>query len=438
MTRAALAAAIRVADRRFHLTALAALACLGGALYFPIFRILPLGSDNLYVLAWVDQASVSRLFELDPAIYPEWRPLAYQSIWLEHSLVQLNLVAVHHLVNLLLWVGCTWLVYRLVMELTASRASALAAAMLLLIDRRSIWSLVWIVERQSTLACGCGLAACLIVVRTRTPLSSRQMLAVVLLLLGSALGKEYGLAFAAAFVGYAALERRRDLAIAGLAVAAGYVALRLSFAPGAFGLYCENMGYFFESHPRCVSPLTGMGLPQMTYNLVANAIGTAIQGLLDNEGTIFLDPARLGLGLALFALAVWGVTAGDRRLRLLALVPVFNAVLGIMTYRHRNQLVGMSALAVAVGVGLSLASTWPAPTLHRRAFRGVALALLLGLASWHLATTHQRVEDEVSDLLRNDPCQSRLRQWPYADRFAKRVKEAYGLDDPHCRASPGS
>lgn len=191
---------------------------LGLTLYFPILDLLPLRSDNLYVLAWVDHASIASLFGLDPAIYPEWRPLAYQTIWLEHSIIQLRQVGLHHFVNLLLWVTCAWLVYRLVDELASSRAWAFTVAALLVVDSRAAESLIWIVERQSTLACCLGLLACLIVVRARQrALSPATFIGVTVLLLGAALGKEYGLAFAAALILHGALSRRVDLAEIGRA-----------------------------------------------------------------------------------------------------------------------------------------------------------------------------------------------------------------------------
>lgn len=426
-------------SRRWDLAVLVALAAVGAGLYSPIFGILPLSGDNLYVLAWVDQAPVTALLGLDPEIYPEWRPLAYWTIWIEHAAIQLRVVSVHFGVNLALWVTCAWLVYRLVGELGGSQAAAAFAGVLLLIDRRSVESLTWIVERQSTLACALGLAAGLMVVRApAVSLTWRDRGVVALLLLGSALGKEYGLAFTGALVCYGWNQHRRDLVQTGVAVAVVYAGLRVMAAGGATGLYCEDMGYFNQTYEACVDPLTGQGLGQLTYNVVANAVGIAVQGIFDNEGMIQVEPRRLALGLTMFALAMVGVVFGDLRLRLLALVPVFNALLGAMLYRHRNQLVGVCAMTVAVGIGLSLLHAPAFVGAARRQFAGAVLATLIALAALHGVTTRARVINEVHGLRGQDPCEAGLRRHNYGDRFAQRVKAAFGLDDPNCLETPAA
>lgn len=428
-------------SRRIDLIVALLLSGLALAIYTPVLGIQPLRGDNLYVLAWVDQAPVSALLELDPAIYPEWRPLAYWTVWLEHSVLQLRAPAVHFAVNLALWVACAWLVYRLVNELGGSRPAAAAAGVLLVIDRRSVEALIWIVERQTTLACVLGLAACLLVVRARAAtLTGRAIGLVGLLLLGSAFGKEYGLAFTGALICYGWSQRRRDLMLVGAAVAVVYAGLRMWAAGGATGLYCEDMGYFREVYPACVDLLTGQGLPQLAYNVAANAVGIAVQGVLADPGVIQIDPMRLALGLAGFSLAAAGVMFGDRRLLLLALVPLFNALLGAMLYRHRNQLVGVCAMAVAGGIGLSLlhASLSAYASMARRQLAGAVAAMLIALAAWHVVTTRTRVLNEVEAVRMQDPCESGLRQYDYADRFAKRVKTTFGMDDPNCLATPAA
>lgn len=413
------------------------LSILGLAIYAPVLGIQPLLGDNLYVLAWVDQAPVTALLKLDPEIYPEWRPLAYWTIWIEHAVLQLQAVPVHFAVNLALWVACAWLVYRLVMELGGSPAAAAAAGIFLLIDRRSVEALTWIVERQTTLACVLGLAACRIVLRApAVALTRRQSGLAAVLLLGSALGKEYGLAFTIALFCYAWMQRRRDLMQVGATVAVVYAGLRLAAAGGATGLYCEDMGYFREVSPACVDLLTGQGLTQLGYNAAANAVGIAVQGLLADPGVIHVEPLRLAFGLAGFSLAVAGVVFGDRRLLLLALVPLFNAMLGAMLYRDRNQLVGVCATAVAGGIGLSLLHASARASTARRWFAGAAVALLIALAARHVVTTRTRVIHEVEVLQTQEPCESELRQYDYGDRFAKRVKNTLGMDDPNCLAPP--
>lgn len=422
-----------------HVAAFLALLGLGLAVYYPVIDLLPLGGDNLYTLAWVDQATVGGLFGLDPAIYPEWRPLAYQTVWLEHSILQLRQVAVHHLVNLMLWVVCAWLVYRLVEVVGGSRGWAFAVAVLLLIDERAVDSLTWIVERQTTLACALGLVACLIVVRERSAaLTRRHAVVVAALLLAAALSKEFGLAFAAAMACHACARRDRILALSSLSAVLVYGILRVSLAGGAIGTYCEEMGYFFEVRLQCVLPVTAAGAGQMGYNAIANGIGLALPGVFDVDGRIRLAPATLALGAPLLAAAAWGFRFASAPVRMLALVAVFNALLGAMIYRGRNQLVGLCALSVVIGVGFSM---WPRLAMPRRqALRLAALfAVVVAAAAGRQAiATHRNVASDVAAKLARDPCDSALRARAFADRFAKRIKSTYDMANPDCQETPSA
>ena len=413
-----------------------ALAALGAVLYFPILTLLPLRGDNLRVLAWVDQAPFTALAAVDPRIYPEWRPLAYLTIWLEHAVIQLQQVGVHHLVNLLLWVTCSWLVYRLVNEAGGSRPGAFVAAVWLLIDERSVDALTWIVERQSTLASVFGLIACWIVVRTsQRPRSRRETLAIAALLVASALSKEYGLAFGAALTCYAAAHRQRDLVWAGAGALLLYAGLRVTLAGNAAGGYCEEMGYFFVVREQCVVPLSPEGTGQMAYNLVANGIGLVLQGVLDGEGKISPVPTVLCLGMLALAAAMRAVRSASVAVQLLVLVVVFNAVLGAIVYRGRNQLVGMCAMAIIAGVGIP---TWQqvATASRHRLLRAAVIAAIVALGAGRAFATHDKVAADVEEMLAQDPCESPLRQDRQGDEFARRVKATYGMADPNCVGMP--
>ena len=95
----------------------------------------------------------------------------------------------------------------------------------------------------------------------------------------------------------------------------------------------------------------------MIYNVVANAIGITLPGLLTNEGQVGVDMATLALGALL-------LTAATQAVRTLSLVsssadPGRHAQLtarrnDLSRFRGRNQLVGMCAMAVMTGVGLSM------------------------------------------------------------------------------------
>ncbi len=411
----------------------------GAVLYSPIFDILPLRGDNLDVLAWVDQASPHSLLQVDPQIYPEWRPLAYLTIWLEHRLVQLNAVALHHAVNLSLFALCATLICRLAREMAGSLPAGIVAGAIFLIDMRTIESLIWIVERQTLIACVCGLLTLLIAWRADTRLLNRpEWLATVTLLIAGALGKEYGLAFAIALAVHGAAIRRLDLLSAGAAALTAYAALRLAI-PGGIAPYCEDMGFFFGGSHTCFDGWAVSSAPQMLYNVAATAFGTAIPGLLSEIGSYQLRVARFVCGGIILILALAGVVAGPRFLRLLALVPIANAALSFMLYRPRNQLVGLCAIAIAAGVGAIATHRWLDRFGRVRLLRA-SLATAGALAvTLQVLRTHERVDHEVASMLDQDPCAAGLRRnAPYGDAFVKRVKVRFALDDPTCGDYDGS
>lgn len=408
---------------------------LAGVLYAPALDILPLHGDNLYVLAWVDQARFADLLPLDPAIYPEWRPLSYLTIWVEHRLFDLRAVFLHHAVNLLLLASCGWLVYRLAAELGGSRASAALAGVVFVADPRTLESLVWIVERQTLIACVCGLTALLVALRAGSGgFRWREVVLVAALLLAAALAKEYGLAFALAIAAYGALIRHPALATSGVAAAAVYAAMRQAFSAGATAEYCEDMGFFLATREVCFDGVSMAAAPQMIYNVAATAFGTLIPGLLGETGAYNLRPVLLVFGGTIFCLAAIGVARGPRFLGLLALVPFTNAVLSFMLFRPRNQLIGTCAVAIAFGVGLAHS---------RRLLEGFGSVRLLRMSlaaagafvlTLQMARSHTQTRVEVARLRAEEPCASSVRERPFGNAFVARVKAQFGLADANCRS----
>jgi hypothetical protein len=416
-------------DRAVFLAFLA----IGLVLYSAILELRPLRGDNLYVLAWVDQAAPEALISLDRRIYPEWRPLAYATIWVEHQVLQLRAVGVHHFINLLLLITCLWLVFRLVVELTGSRAAAFAAGTLLLIDRRSLESLFWIVERQGSMACLFGLGALLVVLRAGPELSRRRGVAVGLLLLASALSKEYGLAFAAALAVHGWQQQRRALVVASVAAPLAYVALRLAAIGMPAGQYCEEMGFFTAQRIVCMAPGSLTEWPQMVYNVLATGFGTALPGLLGENGVIHIRPLRLAFGVLLLATAVPGFLFGGPFVRSLAVLPIANALLSFVVFAQRNQLIATCAIAIASGVGLAAGQRWLARTGATPAWRAALVTLALTIAAGQALSSYQRVNVEVARLPEQDPCDAELRGRSFGDAFVKRVKATFDLPDPNCR-----
>jgi hypothetical protein len=426
-----------IPDRVFHWLVAALLAMVALILYWPIFGILPLDGDNLYVLGWADAAPATDLLRLDPAIYPEWRPLAYLTVWLEHRMVRLRAVGIHHGVNLALWIACCWLVYRIVQRLTASRFAAVVAAILLVIDPRAMTMMVWIIGRQTSLACLLGLLAVNVLVAAGgRRLTRAEGLTVSGCLLGAALSKEYGLAFTGAFLAHSLWRRTPDV-VWPVAVATTYGAMRLAFAGGAFGLYCEDMGFLNDVSRHCVDVSAATSLRQMAYNVLASAIATPVHGIFSEEGSLALSRSHILATSGLAAVTVLGLVRGHRLTRLIAMVALGNALLGFMVFRPRNLIVGECALAIVTGVGIAIAQRW-FPDLRTRRVILVAVAVLMAVViGQHAQRTQDRLTGELTGLGDVDPCRdSWFRQRAFADGFVERVKLQFEMSDPDCSGSP--
>jgi hypothetical protein len=414
---------------------LALLCAIGGALFAPVVAIRPFDGDNLYVLAWVHSAHFGDLLRLDPAIYPEWRPLAYLTIWLEHRVVTLEAAGLHQLVNLLLWIACAFAIYRIVFELTASLPAAVLAALILFLDLRAAAALTWIVERQMLMAMLLGVLALGAVIRARgRDTTWREAAAIGVLLVASALSKEYGLACAFAIGAFAFALRRVHTSIAALSACALYGAMRLTFAGGAVAPYCEDMGFLFTSGFQCINPTTAAGVTQMAYNAAASTVAIAFSGLFAWDGSLNPSFARVMISLAFTGLAVLGMVRGPRVLGSVALLPIATGMLSVMLFRSRNQLIGLAGIAILAGVGIAnmrlrmATERLRAPAIA--AMTAVIIVLLCGKA--YFARTE--VTARVDSLRMGNPCTDDNIERPFVGKFVPMVREAYDLGDPGCRA----
>lgn len=407
---------------------------IGLVLYSPVFSILPLDGDNLYVLALVHSASLSSLLQVDPAIYPEWRPLAYLTVWLEHRLLPFEAVAVHFFVNIAILAVTAWLIYRIVTELTATRAMGVAAALIVLVDRRLEEAVIWIVERQMLLACMFGLMVVLLLVRARDrSLSRREWFGIGALLVASGLSKEYGLAFTLMLGAYGVWRRRPAKILTASAALGTYVSLRLAVAGGATGAYCEDMGFLFAQEYRCIDLNEPATLGLMVYNVVTSAIATAVTGMFGSHGVIDFERRRLAMSLFFLIFATLGVWKGPRPSRMIALLPLTTGVMCFMLFRHRNLLPGMMGFAIVAGVGMAI--VWRrAPAVIRPACR-VAMLVVMGMVFLQKAfDAHEHVAAAAAETHDYDPCLSPLRERAFTDSYVAIVNRTFGLREGDCPA----
>jgi len=409
------------------------LAAAGAWLYAPVFGIVPRGEDNLYVLSWADRASLSTLATVDPAIYPEWRPLAYLTVRLQYAWAGVGRVADYYVFNIAVWVLAAWLVYLVVRRWTRSRGAAVAAGLLVLVDPRAISPVAWIIGRQGTMACASGMAAVWLVLRS-DGLSRRALRAVGigLLLLASALSKEYGLAFAGALALHAMWSRRADVAASALGSVAVYAGLRIVLASGALAPYCQDMGYFTDLRRGfCIGGIGAAPVAQMAYNVGATAVGSLVRGLLDSDGRPGLSCVSLGLSLVWGAVLAAGWRHDRRAVRFGLSLAGTNALLSVLLYQPRNQVVAVCGIGVAAGAGVAALLAGPAG--RRRWSRGALLAAVAGLLCLQASRTRTELESEVDALMRQSPC-SALAEQPALEPFVDRLDDAYDL--PACDPAP--
>lgn len=418
-----------IARRAGGVGAFALLLAISLLIRWPVFGLLPISNHDLYILGWADTTPPGVLVFRDTLLHPHWRPLGYVAVWLEYQLLHLDAVAAYYAVNLLLWVASSWLVYVIVEQLARSKAAAMLAAVAVLTDTRALYTHVWIVENQNSLACVFGLAALLVVVRADDRrLGRARLIGVGLLLLASAFSKEYGVAFAVALAAHAVLQRRSDLAwVSGLAIAV-YTGLRLTVG-GPVWPYCEDMAFFFQLREVCLDPSTAESRAQLAYNVAIAAVGIPLQGLLSEEGLLRLDWARMATAGVFLVPAALAVVRGSASVRLIAWVPLVTVPLSALIYRDRNHLIGVCTIGILSGIGLTMGRR----LIDAPIWRYAATALLVALLTHQSLRTRDSVRSEVRRLDDTDPCESTIGPfYPYGLSFITKTKLRYGMADPYC------
>ncbi len=402
------------------------LAVIAVLLFGRVFDVRPFGEDNFYVFSWIDRASAGSLLHLDPSIYPEWRPLAYQTVWLQYQWAGLARMSDYYVFNVGVWVLVAWLVYLLTVQLTASRLAACAAALFVVTEPRAIPAVSWIVERQSSMACLFGLLAWWAVVRSGgRRLAPIELTGVGFALLASALSKEYGLAFSGALLVYGWLERRREIVTSAIAAGLLYAVLRLVFARGAAEPYCGDIGYLFTVRKGACYHADLATAGQMIYNIAATAIGSVLQGLFREDGRLGLARLPLILSSCWLAFTVAGWWMGSRDVRRSWLIVAGNTLLSFMLYQPRNQLVAVVAIALLIGSGVAVLAGQDRARSARTAWMRSAVFVMVGtLLAVQAIRTRKAVSEEVDQLLAQNPC-SATAEHPEAVPFAMRVKTLY-------------
>jgi hypothetical protein len=395
-----------------------------------VFHLIPFEEDNVYVLAWSAATPAARVLAVDPHYYPEWRPLAYATVWAEQQAGAP--IAWHFGVNLALWTACAWLVYRITRQLADSDTAGLLAGLLVLTDPRATWTLVAIVERQTSIACLLGLCAVWLTMPRTGRISGARQAAIAALLVASMLGKEYGAAFTVAIAAAGLPQRRRDLWLPAAGAAVVYLAVRMLVVGAVTQPYCEEMYFFGTARDVCVDILSPATYPQLAYNAAATLTNLPLLGLLSGTGQPIFAESRLLTGVLFSALAIVALIKGPRTTRMILLIATANGVLSVMIYRDRNQLAGACALAILAGVGLRPVFD----ALSPRVLRTGLIATIVALIAAQAVLARALVVERGAIAAQIEPCGLEIMNRAFVPPFVASLKRAYGLDDPDCRRLP--
>jgi hypothetical protein len=459
------------------LLALTALAVLPAVGIPPFAR--PYHGDNIWALS-LGASPIDSYFTDPPAgIY---RPLGYVTLWAQYQIGGLDPSA-YFGVNIALWIACGCVVYALGYMLGRSELAAGVAAGLLLLDERGLVAIVWIPERATTIACVMGGIALLLAYRLPrggTPRAA-SLAGIAALLLGAALSKEYGVAFAAATAAVGLVTRpqdRADLVAVALAALAVYTAMRAllpsdaALAAASVGgpnrgalEICDYIGFLGHGENVCYGDLDTVDrLLRWGWNAGATLIATFLPPLFTSYGAVLLPDVLAGSlgeteaypGFSIASLiiplfvsvsAFVGLRRYPRAVLPLFVLIVVNAALNFLLFRYRNQVVGLVGLYAAAAVGLPVVASEllgraRAFARRSRALTGArgrvalplaAIAVVAGAIGWRAADFHDAVAGAKGNHAGRDPCPS-LQRLP--TDIAERLRSEFGSGASGCDLSP--
>jgi hypothetical protein len=433
------------------LVALVAVTVLPATGFPPSFQ--PYNGDNIWALSLGPESIGSYFTNLATASY---RPVTYVTLWAQYHIGGLDPSA-YFAVNIALWIGCGCVVYAIGYTLGRSLLAAAVAAGLLLIDWRGMTAIVWIPERATPMACVMGGIALLLAYRLPRGGARRAvtLTGIAALLLGAALSKEYGIAFAVATAAVGLVTRPEDrgaLVAVALGAVTVFAAMRALLpadaalaasdgaASGNRGLLdnCDYIGFLGHGENVCYGELDPIDrLLRWGWNAGATLTATFLPPLFNTTGAILLPDVLAGplgeadsysgfrlssliLPLLVSLCALVGLKRHTRVVLPLFALIVANAALNFLLFRDRNQVVGMVGLYAAVAIGLpvvvseSLARARAFTRGARSRAGGRARAALLPAAiavvaltiGWRAVDFHDAVAGAKGNYAGRDPCPS--------------------------------
>lgn len=421
------------------------LICL--VIFNPSLKIPIFDADNLGALSLGIKPNPMVFFMGRLASYlPAYRPLPYLTIWLQYQILGVRPVF-FFLFNQLVWITCGLILFSIISKTSSkSRVAAFLVTIIFLLDARTFASLIWIGERQSTMASLFGLLALLLVV-THTPQEGwkiRHQIGIFFLLLSSALCKEYGLSFIGVIILIMLLDKEKyykRMIFAALAALIVYGGMRIFLAGGAVTNYCESMGFVIWEREICYSQLNTIGrIQQYAYNVFSTFFGTFFPSIFSGTGAIKTNPFSISLIWQFFvfivSLATW-IKLPKRSLPFLGLI-IFNSILSFMLYRVRNQIIGLSGLYITFGIGMAylLSLLFRNRIKHRITSPIIGIVILIFMTSQCItqaANINSRLKHQSQEFGSIDPCQSYMNFSKDINiNLVRDVKNLYHLSNPEC------
>ncbi len=388
----------------------------------------PFWGDNLLILEWAARTPWQEVLRGDPRYPLEFRPIPHLAMWIEYRLWGVEPVFPYLLFNLTAWTGAVWMANRISRRLTLYTTGAIVGTVFLITARSSHTITLYLMGRQTGLACLFGIAAVYLVFQGRSP-SVRRALLLGALLMASALSKEYGLAFCGGIALWGLKYSRTDYVRTALATIGVYAVLRLvEYTPS---LHCEVFGFFGSDRTICFEGVNTAVLTQGAWNAWVSLMQTVFPGFFNAYGTFHPDPGRLLRSVFWLALLIPFVRRAPALAALAALVIATNAVLNVPLFRSRNTVVGLTILSVGILIGFDYVEAWCRARQWTNALR-LAVASAIIVVALRGMTTIERLQRDVLFVGRQDPCSS-LADPAFRDTgFVRRLKLAYGMPNPEC------
>lgn len=420
----------------------------------------PFGPDDLWALSQGAKTNPSAFFSASLEDYlPMYRPITYLTVWLQYQIVGIN-PDPYYLTNIFIYIGCVLVLYFTVYDITSSRFSSAIASIFLLVDIRASTALFWIGERQSTLALFFGSMAILLCLKAlkKNEVRSFTIIIYVLLLL-SALSKEFGLSFAGILVvtslSSAPPRKKQANMIIAVLVMISYVVLRFGIAESFLNPdYCETTGYRDSTINFCQNDYDpNIRAKFFLWNIGSTFVGVFFPELFSGEGQwiginlwnegninpeIYLSAANLFFSLFMIYLVYISFKTNPRKsLPFLALI-VFTSSLNFLYYRPRNQLMALYGLYILLGMGLY--SLWIIVRQNqvKRIIYLVVLIIICVIICIKVIELSQHLDTIVNSYSFLDPCVV-ASEWHHPQvidmEVIKQLKKYYKMSNPECLQS---